>query len=202
MKKVWIVACLAVMCAAGCGQTAEKQVESLVVNETWIVEEVPGGKTAETPAVKVEEETEDQKAGESGILEEDTKEMETIEIKGDLYFLVMDEADLRAVGTAKYGLDQKYMLQADISMSQEWIPVGTKENPFTGVFNGNGYTIEGLRIPEGEAAGLFGYAKGAKIYNVTLQDAQAKTVDGSAGPLTAVCGMQEECEIFDNEILP
>ncbi len=194
MKKMWIVACLAIVCAAGCGQTAEKPVESLVVNETWIAEEMP--------VVKAEESTGDEKAIEPEITKSGADEMETVEIKGNLYYLVADEADLRAIGTSKYGLDQRYMLQADIGMSQEWIPVGTKESPFTGVFNGNGYKIEGLRIREGESAGLFGYAKGARIYNVTLRDAQIKTADESAEPLTVVCGTQEECEIFDNEILP
>ena len=65
------------------------------------------------------------------------------------------------------------MQQADIQMSaDEWEPVGTMEEPFTGSYNGNGYEIIGLTAaePDAEPAGMFGAARDAHIYNITLRD--------------------------------
>ena len=74
-------------------------------------------------------------------------EMETLDIKGTSYYLVYNEAQLRAIGTGAYGMDQNYMLQADIQLStDEWVPIGTWENPFTGTFTGNGFEIAGLTM--------------------------------------------------------
>ena len=99
--------------------------------------------------------------------------METLELKGTTYYLVFNESQLRAIGTGKYGLDKDYMQQADIQMSaDEWEPVGTVEEPFTGSYNGNGYEIIGLTAaePDAEPAGMFGAARDAHIYNITLRD--------------------------------
>lgn len=56
---------------------------------------------------------------------------------------------------------------------QGWEPIGTKETPFTGVFNGCGYTIQGLFIHRalGETTytGLFGYTTGT-VRDVAMLD--------------------------------
>jgi hypothetical protein len=51
-----------------------------------------------------------------------------------------------------------------------WEPIGTKNQPFTGSFNGTGCTITGLYInrPEEDYVGLFGYVEEADIKNVGL----------------------------------
>ena len=74
---------------------------------------------------------------------------------------------------------KKVMLEADIDMSKETVwdaPIcANKENPFTGVFDGQGYTISGLHIykdsyrPVANAA-LFGYAKNAKIVDLRMKE--------------------------------
>ena len=73
---------------------------------------------------------------------------------------------------------KKVILEADIDMSKETVwdaPIcANKENPFTGVFDGQGYTISGLHIhkdsyrPVANAA-LFGYAKNAKIVDLRMK---------------------------------
>lgn len=73
---------------------------------------------------------------------------------------------------------RKVVLENDIDMSQEsaWTePIcANKENPFTGVFDGQGHTISGLHIhkasyePVGTAA-LFGYAKNARIVDLRMK---------------------------------
>lgn len=43
----------------------------------------------------------------------------------------------------------------------EWTPIGTTEHPFSGVFDGQGYTISNLKVNSTSGyAGLFGYIKG------------------------------------------
>ncbi len=50
-------------------------------------------------------------------------------------------------------------------------PIGTKETPFEGTFDGKGYTISGLYVDgTNEYSGLFGYVKDATISNVTIFD--------------------------------
>lgn len=66
---------------------------------------------------------------------------------------------------------------ADHQSGLGWEPIGTLENPFTGHYDGNGYSIANLRITrQGEPyVGLFGYvgARGSKettIKNITLEN--------------------------------
>jgi hypothetical protein len=75
-----------------------------------------------------------------------------------------------ANGEPGYPLDGAYYLAGNIPLTAaKWTPIGTAEDPFTGIFNGNGYTISNLRLP-GDAAdsGLFGYVSGARIENVKI----------------------------------
>ena len=51
-----------------------------------------------------------------------------------------------------------------------WEPIGTSSTNFKGTFDGNGYAIKNLYInaPEQDYIGLFGYASGTIIRNLTL----------------------------------
>ncbi len=134
-------------------------------------------------------------------------EMETLDIKGISYYLVYNEAQLRAIGTGEYGMDQNYMLQADIQLStDEWIPIGTWDNPFTGTFSGNGFEIIGLTMtdPDAEIIGLFGVAQNAHIYNVILRDyditsAGRNTTGKSVGAILAI---GQGSRSYDNFVYP
>ncbi|MCZ2258651.1 InlB B-repeat-containing protein [Sporosarcina sp. G11-34] len=70
------------------------------------------------------------------------------------------------------GLGAKYILMNDIDLTKEtsvdgWIPIGNRDKPFTGVFDGNGYKIIGMNIniisDQIVYAGLFGYISKAEI---------------------------------------
>jgi hypothetical protein len=67
-----------------------------------------------------------------------------------------------------------YYLTVDIDAStSEFTPIGTSGTPFTGTFDGKGYTITGLNIDRQttDRNGLFGQVDGpARIANVTLAD--------------------------------
>ena len=54
------------------------------------------------------------------------------------------------------------MLMNDIDLGGvEWTPIGTTEHPFSGVFDGQNYTISNLKVNSTSGyAGLFGYIKG------------------------------------------
>jgi hypothetical protein len=72
-------------------------------------------------------------------------------------------------------LTGNYYLTADIDASTaNFTPIGTStSNPFTGTFDGKGYTISNLTISEGAGTynALFGAVKGdVQIANVTLSD--------------------------------
>ena len=62
-------------------------------------------------------------------------------------------------------LDGNYRLTADINLDGvTWTRIGTESNPFTGLFNGNGFVISDLTYDRG----LFGYLNGSNITNVSL----------------------------------
>ena len=68
------------------------------------------------------------------------------------------------------GEDISAVLMNDIDMKNaEWTPIGTKDMPFSGKFDGKGHTISGLNY-SGEYAALFGYMNGGTISNIKLDD--------------------------------
>ncbi|MCQ2463622.1 MAG: hypothetical protein MJ177_09525, partial [Clostridia bacterium] len=90
----------------------------------------------------------------------------------------------------RYALDGKYILMADIDMTEDtapggdwdnngcgWAPIGENTSaPFTGVFDGNGHTVKGMRIDgiKTVAAGLFGCFSG-EIKNLVFEDCAVST---------------------------
>lgn len=74
-------------------------------------------------------------------------------------------------------------LTNDIDMSSiaNFAPIGTKNAYYTGTFNGNGHSISGLSVSGSDAAGLFGYVKGATIQNINLCDSLITTTGDYAG---------------------
>ena len=67
-------------------------------------------------------------------------------------------------------LTKNYQLVNDIDLGvEEWIPLGNQSTPFSGMFNGKGYTISNLRITQshGGFVGLFGVIVG-KVYDVKI----------------------------------
>ena len=116
--------------------------------------------------------------------------------------------------------DKNIVLVGDIDLSaiapatraavvaSNWTPVGTSEKPFTGVFDGNGYTIKNLALVESEAKegkayiGFFGYAEDATIKNVTFENVYINIpcldIDHSQGHIGAVAGSLEGTSTIEN----
>ena len=76
--------------------------------------------------------------------------------------------------TANSGItyEGKYFKQtADIDLNNEtnWTPIGKSNNPFKGIFNGDGHQITNLEVTgNSNNAGLFGYVDGAIIQNCNV----------------------------------
>ena len=69
-------------------------------------------------------------------------------------------------------LNYNYELANDIELTEEWIPIGTKENPFTGSFDGKNHKIVNLKINDStlEYAGLFGYVKDSNEHKTYIRN--------------------------------
>ena len=81
---------------------------------------------------------------------------------------IQTPAQLDAVRTnlsASYELITNITLTADYA---NWQPLGNETTPFTGVFDGNHYTIRNLSSSGYARAGLFGVAQNAAFSNLTL----------------------------------
>ena len=71
--------------------------------------------------------------------------------------------------TASYRMDSHISL-----IDYDWQPIGNEITPFSGVFDGYGYSIYGLTITTSTAvdnAGLFGYVRSANISKMSISNA-------------------------------
>ena len=91
---------------------------------------------------------------------------EYVILHAEFYTSISEAEDLNGIS-----LDGKYALVCDIDLGgAKWTPIGTSSSPFTGEFNGNGYTVSNFQITTGRAyVGLFGYNKGV-IENLGVEN--------------------------------
>lgn len=100
-------------------------------------------------------------------------------------YVISNEADLHLLTESVFAGNtynsECFQLSNDISLSKAWSPIGTKETPFCGKFDGNGYTISGMTV-DGDYSGFFAYiGSGATITNVNLSDVSVTGIDYLAG---------------------
>ena len=102
-----------------------------------------------------------------------------VSINLNAYFKLMNDLDENTAGYATYA-------SATANSNAGWIPLGNSSQPFSGVFDGDGHIIKGLRINRASQSdmGLFGVVQGssASIQQVYLQNAQV-VAQGNAGTL-------------------
>ena len=85
-----------------------------------------------------------------------------------------------------------------------WTPIGTgSENPFTGTFDGKGYTIKNFSyIVTGEKeawyVGIFGFAKDATIKNLVMENVTIYSENAYFAEVGAVVGHLEGTSILEN----
>ena len=77
-------------------------------------------------------------------------------------------------------LNGNHTLMRNITFTQnnsdDFYPIGYFLDPFTGTFNGNGYTISGVHYSDQATPeiGFFGYTDGANISNLTLKNSNMR----------------------------
>ncbi|MDR0334649.1 MAG: hypothetical protein LBH69_02020, partial [Methanomassiliicoccaceae archaeon] len=126
----------------------------------------------------------------------------------DGYIGISSPEELAMIGNnADHPLDERYYLTADIIFDPETVgnfdPIGSANDPFTGIFDGNGYVISGLNVKvhdENDAhAGLFASLLDAEVRDLGIKkgsfaassarDAYAGSVAGTAFGSTVI----EDC---------
>lgn len=87
-------------------------------------------------------------------------------------YLIDSNEDLKEFSTmAETNGSLSAKLTENIVATDAMTPIGG-DTPYTGTFDGAGHTISNLSIsPKGDVSGLFGYAYGATIKNLTLKNA-------------------------------
>lgn len=105
---------------------------------------------------------------------EDVESLSYNEAVAEGYTVITSAEDLQAM---QDNLAGKYILMADIDLAGEnWTPIGDIRDPFTGEFNGNGYTISNLTLDNNtrDYYGFFGRVEGAEISNAGFENANVR----------------------------
>jgi hypothetical protein len=117
------------------------------------------------------------------------------------YKAIYDLNDLQAVGE---NLSGNYILMADLDgKAEEFTPIGTSSDPFTGTLDGNGHTIRNLTIRADDHAGLFAYTKSATIQNLTLEKCTIEAAGDEAGGFIAQANQKltlENCHLINTDV--
>lgn len=128
------------------------------------------------------------------------------------YTAISTKEDLNAV---RNDLDGSYYLTQDIVFTGEdfqpggafynegsgWLPIGsTASAAFTGILDGNGYTVSGIEVTvnstETVYSGLFGYSKGT-VKNLTVTDITINIENARYAYAGAIAGIQSSGLISD-----
>ncbi len=86
----------------------------------------------------------------------------------------------------------------DITLTGEWTPIGTYDNPYTGTFDGGNHTITGLKIDQSgtDNVGLIGrLGSGGKVQDVTLTEVNVTGGTYVGGIAGQTDGTVENCSV-------
>ena len=112
-----------------------------------------------------------------------------IEIKTASDFLLMNENP-----KGNYILANDIEFYDDITQeSTTFVYQFSESKPFEGTFNGNNKKISNLKLPTGSFMGIFNYTKGAKIYDLKLENITAEVSQKT--DMGALIGHAKETEV-------
>lgn len=115
--------------------------------------------------------------------------IDQLDLVPDGYTGIYSQSQLREIASDPDGL---YILMEDIELNN-WIPICQSDNPFTGVFEGNGHTITGIDITteweKGETMylGLFSNVDNARIADLKVSGQITVTMISSSGKISGTC---------------
>lgn len=96
-------------------------------------------------------------------------------INNDGKFLIINSPEqLVAIAKNLDAMDKYFILTKDIDMKGiDFQPIGSINKPFTGVFDGNGYSVKNLNIslPHNDDVGFFAATENARVSNFLLENA-------------------------------
>ena len=98
--------------------------------------------------------------------------------KGELQKSIVEISSVKEFQNISENLDGNYELTANLDFSnEEYSVIGDNQSPFTGILNGNGYTISNVKIETGHSkdtvfAGLFGAMDNAKVSNLAVENCE------------------------------
>lgn len=113
-------------------------------------------------------------------------------------YLIKSATDLAGLSAMVNGgksySDKCFRLETNIDlMGHEWTPIGNKNKPFSGTFDGNSKIITNMSISvapsPGSGAGLFGNCSGASVSNVVLKNARITYSGESSFSAGLICGV-------------
>lgn len=169
-------------------------------SETWYtVTPSKGSKNATVNVQVSENKTNDNRSANIVIQTEDGTLSHTISVhqqKPPYYYLIATANDLELfrnkVNSGYNNINGR--LIANITLSDSWIPIGTETFPYSGVFDGNGYSISNISVDNTATAGFFAITKNSKIHDLTV--AGSITSTGSMGGLVghAISTIIDRCK--------
>lgn len=116
--------------------------------------------------------------------------VESMEINGDKYIVVGDADTLAYLFSEEkgYGDNTKYedkniYLNCDLDMSdfEGFMPLGSADDSYSGIFDGNGHVITGINFEtDKDNSGLFGVVTGT-VKNLGIENSSFKTSGKNAG---------------------
>lgn len=113
-------------------------------------------------------------------------------------FQINSEDRLHMITRNSYYLDKFYKITNSFSLTTDWTPL----KDFAGVFDGNGYIISALKIPQSksaEAAGLFANLKsGAKVSNLGVVIKDEVIAEGGSAESGGIAGKCESGASIEN----
>ncbi|MDL2213189.1 fimbrillin family protein [Bacteroides sp. OttesenSCG-928-J23] len=128
--------------------------------------------------------------------------------KTHLLRIIANETDLiafREEVNATPNLKLNALQVADITLTKDWVPIGgSYPNEFQGTYNGNGYTISGLKIKDatGNNQGLFGRTWEAVLANITIKEPVITGTSSTTGALVGYAGggTISHCAVIDGKV--
>ena len=104
---------------------------------------------------------------------------------GDDFIVIDSCAGLEAIAD---NLEANYKLESDIDCKDypDFDPIGNWKNSFSGIFDGQGYSIKNLTVVDTWGAGLFTQIKSATVKNINMENAFIDTNNYLTGLITAI----------------
>ena len=123
-------------------------------------------------------------------------------------YYIQTELELSNIGNTSgetYQLSDSYILVKDIDLKSfdNWTPIGTALNPFSGTFDGNGKAISNLKITTGADVGLFAaLSQTAVVSDLTITNAVISGSFDNAGAVAGINnGIIRRCNVVDFSIV-